>query len=66
VEAAIRAVTRNAAWACHSETEIGSLEAGKFADLVILDSDPRTVEPREIADIRISETWMDGNRVYGG
>jgi len=66
VEAAIRAVTRNAAWACHSETEIGSLEAGKFADLVILDSDPRKVEPREIADIRISETWMDGNRVYGG
>ena len=64
VEAAIRAVTRNAAWACHSETEIGSLEAGKFADLVILDSDPRKVEPREIADIRISETWMDGKQVY--
>jgi predicted amidohydrolase YtcJ len=66
VESAIRAVTSNAAWACHSEHEIGSLEAGKFADLVILDSDPRSVEPTAISDIRVSETWMNGERVYQG
>jgi predicted amidohydrolase YtcJ len=64
VEAAIRAVTRNAAWACHSEHEIGSLEAGKLADLVILEDDPRRVEPTAISDIGISETWMNGNRVF--
>jgi predicted amidohydrolase YtcJ len=64
VEAAIRSVTRNAAWACHSEDEIGSLEAGKFADLVILESDPRKVEPTAISDIRVSETWMNGDRVF--
>jgi predicted amidohydrolase YtcJ len=63
VEAAIRAVTRNAAWACHSEQEIGSLEPGKLADLVILEDDPRTVAPTAISDIGISETWMDGRRV---
>ena len=39
VEAAIRAVTANSAWQCHSEHEIGSLEAGELADLVILDAD---------------------------
>jgi predicted amidohydrolase YtcJ len=66
VEAAIRSVTRNAAWACHSEKEIGSLESGKLADVVILEDDPRKVEPTAISDIRISETWMNGNRVYGG
>lgn len=66
VETAIRAVTSNAAWACHSEHEIGSLEPGKFADLVILEEDPRTVEPTAISDIRISETWMNGSRVFGG
>ena len=66
VESAIRAVTSNAAWACHSEHEIGSLEAGKLADLVILDSDPRRVEPAAISDIRVSETWMNGERVYQG
>jgi predicted amidohydrolase YtcJ len=66
VEAAIRSVTRNAAWACHSEREIGSLEAGKLADLVVLEEDPRAVEPAAISDIRISETWMDGRRVFQG
>jgi predicted amidohydrolase YtcJ len=64
VATAIRSVTRNAAWACHSEHEIGSLEPGKLADLVILEDDPRGVEPTAISDIKISETWMDGSRVY--
>ena len=64
VEAAIRSITRNAAWACHSENEIGSLEAGKLADLVVLEEDPRAVEPTAISDITVSETWMDGNRVF--
>ena len=66
VEAAIRAITRNAAWACHSEHEIGSLEPGKFADLVVLEEDPREVESMHISDIAVSETWMNGNRVFGG
>ena len=66
VEAAIRSVTRNAAWACHSEHEIGSLEPGKLADLVVLDADPRKVKPTAISDIGISETWMDGRRVFQG
>jgi predicted amidohydrolase YtcJ len=64
VEAAIRAVTRNAAWACHSEQEIGSLEPGKLADLVVLEDDPRAVAPTAISDIAVSETWMDGQLVY--
>ena len=64
VEAAIRAVTRNAAWSCHSEDEIGSLEPGKLADFVVLEEDPRRVEPTAISEIGISETWMNGDRVY--
>jgi predicted amidohydrolase YtcJ len=64
VEAAIRAVTSHAAWQCHSEEEIGSLEPGKLADFVILESDPRQVDPVAISDIRVSETWMDGRRIF--
>jgi predicted amidohydrolase YtcJ len=64
VEAAIRSVTRNAAWLCHSEHEIGSLEPDKLADFVILEEDPRKVDPVKISDITISETWMDGKKVY--
>jgi predicted amidohydrolase YtcJ len=62
VEAAIRSQTRNAAWACHDEGELGSLEPGKLADFVILEDDPRAVEPTAISDIVVSETWMDGVR----
>ena len=64
VEAAIRSVTQTAAWQCHSEHEIGSLEQGKLADFVLLESDPRKVEPTAISDIRVSATWMDGREVF--
>lgn len=64
VESAIRAVTSEAAWQLFSEHEIGTLEPGKFADLVILEADPRTVDPDEIKNITVLETWMNGDRVY--
>jgi len=31
---------------------------------VILEDDPRAVAPTAISDIRVSETWMDGQRVF--
>lgn len=64
VESALKAVTINGAWQMGSEHEIGSLEAGKLADFVILESDPRTVDPDTIKDIKVLETWMDGQQVY--
>jgi hypothetical protein len=64
VESAIRAVTSEAAWQLFSEHEVGSLEPGKLADLVILDRDPRKVDPEAIHSIRVTETWMDGKRTY--
>ena len=64
VEAAVRSITVNAAWQCHSEHEIGSLEPGKLADLVVLESDPRKVDPTAISEIRVSATWMDGQPVF--
>ncbi|MEM9348728.1 MAG: amidohydrolase [Pseudomonadota bacterium] len=64
VESAIRAVTSEAAWQLFSENEVGSLEPGKFADLVILDADPRKVAPDRIKSINVLETWMNGNQVF--
>lgn len=63
-EAAIRAMTATAAWQIGSEHEIGSLEAGKFADFVILDKDPSTVPAHTIKDIRVLETWMGGVQTF--
>ncbi|WP_436793341.1 amidohydrolase [Actinospongicola halichondriae] len=62
VEAAIRAMTADAAWQCHSDHEIGTLEPGKCADFVVLADNPRTVDPRDLASIGVLETWMDGER----
>lgn len=64
VESAIRAVTSEAAWQLYSEHEVGSLEVGKLADMVILDKDPRKVDQDTIKDIEVLETWMDGRQVY--
>jgi predicted amidohydrolase YtcJ len=64
VESAIRALTSEAAWQLSSEHEIGSLETGKLADMVILEKDPRKVDPDTIKDIKVSETWMDGRQTY--
>jgi imidazolonepropionase-like amidohydrolase len=36
----ILAATRNAARACNMESELGSLEAGKLADVIVVDGDP--------------------------
>ncbi|MGC6566995.1 MAG: hypothetical protein ACON38_15455 [Akkermansiaceae bacterium] len=32
---------------------------------MILEKDPRKVEPDAIKEIKILETWMDGKKVYG-
>ena len=62
VEAAIRAMTADAAWQCHSDHEIGTLAVGKYADMVVLAEDPRRVDPGRLADIEVLETWMNGVR----
>ena len=64
VEAALRASTLDAAWQCHSDHEVGSLEVGKFADFVVLDADPREVAPSSIHAIEVLETWVHGESVY--
>ena len=42
------------------EDKIGGLEAGKYADLVILEKNLFDVAPRDIADVRVVATMMDG------
>ncbi|MEO5609546.1 MAG: amidohydrolase [Ornithinibacter sp.] len=60
VEAALRAVTVDAAWQCRAESVTGSIEVGKYADLVLLEEDPTAVDPMTIADIAVSQTRLAG------
>jgi len=63
-ETALRAVTIDAAWQCKMDNITGSLEPGKYADLALLERDPTTVSPTEISKIKVSETWLSGERRY--
>ncbi|RAV10665.1 amidohydrolase [Mycolicibacterium sp. GF69] len=65
VEQAIRAQTIDAAWQLFSDDVIGSLEVGKYADMVVLSADPRTVPPAEIADLQVRATFLAGRQVFG-
>lgn len=62
--AALRAMTIDAAWQCHSDHEVGSLEPGKFADFVVLAEDPLTVAPETLGEIKVLETWVGGRQVF--
>ena len=42
----------------------GSLEAGKLADLVILDRNPLEVEPMAIKEVKVLETIKEGKTIY--
>jgi predicted amidohydrolase YtcJ len=65
VEQAIRAQTIDAAWQLFADDVIGSLEIGKYADMVVLSADPRTVDPETIADLEVRATYLAGHRVHG-
>jgi predicted amidohydrolase YtcJ len=64
-EEALRAFTIDAAYAAHAETMVGSLEAGKLADLVMLSHDVMRVPPAEILTTTVRMTVVAGEVVYG-
>jgi len=61
---ALLSFTRQAAFASHAETLIGSIEAGKLADLVVLSRDIMRVPPREILTTTVQTTIVGGEIVY--
>jgi len=64
VDEALRAYTIGAAYAEHAEQEKGSVSAGKLADLVVLDRDPREDATR-VKDARVAATILGGRVVHG-
>ena len=62
---ALLEVTRNAAYQLHEDSVKGTLEAGKLADLVILDRDPTAIPPERLLDIKVSATLKEGRYIYG-
>jgi predicted amidohydrolase YtcJ len=60
----LAAYTRNAAYLMHQEADTGTLEAGKLADLVVLNANLFEIEPSAINDTRVLATYLAGRLVY--
>jgi predicted amidohydrolase YtcJ len=63
-EQALRGFTLDAAYAAFQEEQLGSLEAGKRADFVILSADIMQIDVREIPSASVVATYIDGQAVY--
>ncbi|CAK3646280.1 Amidohydrolase 3 domain-containing protein [Vibrio crassostreae] len=61
---ALESYTVNAAYQFGMEDVAGSLEVGKYADFVVLDSNPLTVKPEKLRNIKVKTTVMNGNITY--
>ena len=59
-ESALHAVTLGAAWQLKLDDQVGSIEAGKFADFAVLADDPLSVDPTTIKDIEVWGTVLGG------
>jgi predicted amidohydrolase YtcJ len=64
IEEALRLYTINNAYIMHWEDKIGSIEPGKLADLVVLDTDILTCPPDNIKSIKVLKTMLGGKIVY--
>jgi len=64
VEEAIKGYTMNAAYAEFSEKEKGSIEAGKLADLVVLDRSLFKIKPEDIRSTQVLMTIVDGKIIF--
>jgi predicted amidohydrolase YtcJ len=61
---ALHAVTLGAAYTLKLDHAIGSIDVGKWADFAVLDSNPLTVAPEAIKDIKVAATVL-GGQVFG-
>jgi predicted amidohydrolase YtcJ len=61
---ALGAYTRGSAYAGFAEDRIGSLEAGKWADFVLIDRDPTKIDAQALARTQVLQTWIAGKKVW--
>lgn len=64
VEDAIDCYTYESAYMQNMEDRLGRIKSGYLADFLVLDRDIFTIDPKEIKNIQVLETYIDGKLVY--
>ncbi|MBI3484554.1 MAG: amidohydrolase family protein, partial [Acidobacteria bacterium] len=64
LETALAAYTRGGAYAQFAEKTLGTLEPGKFADIIVLSENPFQIKPLELHALRVLKTVFNGSMVY--
>ena len=64
LQEAFRCFTLDAAFAGHQENQVGSLEAGKWGDFIVIDRDLFTMAPSDIHKVGVLQTWVAGKQVF--
>ncbi|WP_025764246.1 amidohydrolase [Dyadobacter tibetensis] len=64
-EETLRGMTIWAAKAAFEEKEKGSLEVGKSADFILLDTNPMEAELRQVLSTKVLATYINGEKVFG-
>lgn len=62
---ALRAMTIWAAYSNFEDEEKGSIEDGKFADLVVLDKDILKIDGKYVPGVKVLATYLNGEKVFG-
>ena len=57
--------TKNVHFATGQQDRLGTLEVGKFADMVVLDRNPFEISEDELLNVKIIKTLVAGKTVYG-
>jgi len=61
---ALSMYTKNAAFSSFEENLKGTIKEGKLADFVVLNTDPFAIDPEELKDVLVEQTYLGGQNVY--
>lgn len=64
VETALKVMTINGAYALYRENDVGSLEVGKYADMIVLSDNPLTIPADDLVNLVVLVTMVNGHVEY--